>query len=333
MVAHRLLTYLKLAAAGGLLSLLTFTTAHAQTQWPSARPITIVVPYAAGSLPDAFLRPIANELGVRLKVPVVVDNVNGAGGVLGTERVATARPDGYTFVLGVESTVLIAPMIRPSVVRYDGLKDLTPISLMGSSPLVLVARSELGIRNLGELLAHVRTRPTSLSYGTSGMGTSLHLAGEMFNQLAKSNIKHIPYTVSTQIMTDVVGNQLDLAMVPVGSALQFIKAGKVKALGVTSATRTPLLPDVPAMAEVPELKGMNMTVWFGLFAPAGVEKSVVETLNGHIACILATDSMRQRVLDLGTQPTVLDPSAFARFLVQERDKFRALIAQRQIRVE
>jgi len=305
---------------------------NAEPAWPS-RPITIIVPYAAGSLPDAFLRSVGNELGARLNATVIVDNVNGAGGVLGTDRVAHAKPDGYTFVLGVESTMLIAQMVRPATVKYDGAKDFTPIALMASSPLVLVAQPQFPAASLSELLSLLRAQPRRFSYGTSGVGTSLHLAGEMFNQQAHSEIVHVPYSVSTQIMTDVAGNQLDLAMVPLGSALSFIKAGKAKALGVTSATRANLLPDVPAMSEQPALKQMDVTVWFGLFAPAGIDKAIAASMQAQIAAIMGTDAMRRRTADFGMQPSVLDQPEFMRFLVDERAKFRALVSERNIRAD
>lgn len=306
--------------------------ASAQAGWPS-RPITIIVPYAAGSLPDVFARAVANELGTRLNSTVIVDNVNGAGGVLGTERVARAKPDGYTFVLGVESTMLIAQMVRPATVRYDGLKDFTPVALMASSPLVLVAKPEFPAHTLSDLLALLRVQPRSFSYGTSGVGTSLHLAGEMFNQQARAEIAHVPYSVSTQIMTDVAGNQLDLAMVPLGSALPFIRSAKVKALGVTAPARSNLLPDVSAMNELPALGNMNFTVWFGLFAPAGVDKSIGTSVHAHLAAIFGMESIRQRIADFGMQPTVLDQAAFTRFLAAERAKFKSLISERSIRAE
>ena len=316
----------------GLLAFILPLAACAQAGWPS-RPITIIVPYAAGSLPDVFTRAVANELGTRLNNTVIVDNVNGAGGVLGTERVARARPDGYTFVLGVESTMLIAQMVRPATVRYDGLKDFTPVALMASSPLVLVAKPEFAASTLNDLLALLRTQPRSFSYGTSGVGTSLHLAGEMFNQQARAEIAHVPYSVSTQIMTDVAGNQLDLAMVPLGSALPFIRSGKVKALGVTAPARSTLLPDVPAMNELPALGTMNFTVWFGLFAPAGLDKGTATSIHAHLAAIFGMESIRQRIADFGMQPTVLDQAAFTRFLAGEKAKFKSLISERNIRAE
>lgn len=320
------------AGAGSSVGVCAQTLATAPEVWP-ARPLTLVVPYAAGSNPDVLGRFLRAELGRRLKANVVVENVSGAGGAIGTARVAAAKADGYTFVLGVESTILLAPLVRPGTTRYDGLKDLSPVVRVGTAPLVLVGKPELPARNLAELLALMRARPDGLSYGTSGIGTSLHLAGELFMQAAGVNMQHVPYAVSTQIMTDLQGNQLDLAMLPAGSVLQQLRAGKLKAYAVTTAGRSPLLPEVPAAAEQPGIQPLDVSVWFGVFAPAGVPAPVMAQMQQALLTTLSTDEARRRLQELGIEAAPAPADAFARFLVSNRDQFARLIADKKIHLE
>ncbi|RYY77587.1 MAG: hypothetical protein EOO24_44830 [Comamonadaceae bacterium] len=209
---------------------LTALTAAAQPAWPS-KPITVIVPYAAGTSPDVVVRNIGPELGRRLGQQVLVENITGAGGAIGTERAVRSAADGHTLVLGVESTVLIASMVSPSTVKYDGQKDLVPVTLMASAPLVLVGKPALAANTLPELMQMLRANPDKFSYGTSGVGTSLHLAGEIFNQVAGTKLTHVPYRVSSQLVTELAGNQIDLAVLPVGTVAQQIRAGKIKGFG------------------------------------------------------------------------------------------------------
>lgn len=327
-----LLACLMAAGAGSGPGARAQSAAAAPEAWPS-RPVTLVVPYAPGSNPDVLGRYLATELAQRLKGSFIVDNVSGAGGAIGTARAAAAKPDGHTFVLGVESTILLAPLVRPATTRYDGLKDLAPVVRVGTAPLVLVGQPELPARNLAELLALMRATPGGLSYGTSGIGTSLHLAGELFMQSAGVSMQHIPYAVSTQIMTDLQGRQLDLAMLPAGSVLQHLHAGKLKAYAVTTASRSPLLPDVPAAAEQPGVRPLDVSVWFGVFAPAGVPAPVMAQLQQALMATLSTDEARQRLQALGIEAAPAPADAFARFLVTNREQFARLIADKKIHLE
>lgn len=312
--------------------LLSPLASHAQDRWPS-RPIVFIVPFPAGSNPDVFTRLITSELSKRINTPVVIENVVGAGGVIGTDRLVRSKPDGYTFGLGVESTVLLAQLVKPATVKYDGLVDLTPVVLMGTQPLVLIAKPELQVSTMQQLLAYGRTHPNDLSYGTSGIGTSLHIAGELLGIEGRVELTHVPYSNSPQIMTDVASNQLPLAMVPVGSAIQFINGGRFKALGVTSDQRSPHLPNVPAMAELAELKGVNLVVWHAFFAPAGLDKSVNERMQSEIAAILAMPAVNQRITEMGFQISVAHGEPFTRLLLAERSKYRALVTQKNIKAE
>lgn len=322
---------LKQLAAVAALTLHAFA-ASAQSAWP-AKPITVVVPYAAGTSPDVVVRNIGPELGKRLGQQVIVENVTGAGGAIGTDRVVRAAPDGHTLVLGVESTVLIASMVSPTTVKYDGLKDLTPVTLLASAPLVLVGKPGLPAKTLPELMQLLRANPDKYSYGTSGVGTSLHLAGEIFNQVAGTKIAHVPYRVSSQLVTDLAGDQIDLAVLPVGSVAPHIKAGKLKGFAVTSQQRSPALPDVAAMGEVPALKAVDVTVWFGLLAPAGVDTAIVNRLHKELAEILKDPALRAKFGELGMQAIGAGPQPFATFMHEEQKKFARIVRDRNIRAE
>jgi tripartite-type tricarboxylate transporter receptor subunit TctC len=304
----------------------------AQTAWPS-KPITIVVPYAAGTSPDVVVRTIGPEISRRLGQSILVDNTTGAGGAIGTDRVVRSPADGYTFVLGVESTVLIAQMVSPSTVKYDGMKDLVPVTLMASAPLILVGKPSLPANTLEELLKLVRAEPNKYSYGTSGVGTSLHLAGEIFNQVANTRITHVPYRVSSQLVTELAGNQIDLGMLPIGTVAQHIRAGKIKAFGVTSAKRSPALPEAQAMGEIPALKDVDVTVWFGLLAPAGTDAAIVNRLHKETAEVLADPAIKAKFADLGMQVIGAGPQPFAAFMQGEQRKFARIVKDRNIRAE
>jgi tripartite-type tricarboxylate transporter receptor subunit TctC len=306
--------------------------ALAQTAWPT-KPITIVVPYAAGTSPDVVVRTIGPEIARRLGQSILVDNTTGAGGAIGTDRVVRSPADGYTFVLGVESTVLIAQMVSPGTVKYDGMKDLVPVTLMASAPLILVGKPSLPANTLPELLAMLRANPDKFSYGTSGVGTSLHLAGEIFNQVANTHITHVPYRVSSQLVTELAGNQIDLAMLPIGTVAQHVRAGSIKAYGVTSAKRSPALPGVAAMGEIPALKDVDVTVWFGLLAPAGTDAAIVNRLHKETAEVLADPAIRAKFADLGMSVIGAGPQPFATFMQGEQRKFARIVKDRNIRAE
>jgi tripartite-type tricarboxylate transporter receptor subunit TctC len=240
---------------------------EALAQGYPSRAITMVVPYAPGGSVDPVARMFTPKLGERLGQPIVIDNAAGAGGVIGTQKVANAAPDGYTLLFSVESTMVIAKLVTPSTVHYDGLKDFAPISLVGTSPLVLVGKPELPAKNAAELLQLLRSRPGKMNYATSGIGTSLHLAGELINQAAHVDMVHVPYKVGAQIVTDLAGNQIELAVLPLVSVYQPARSGRIKAFGVTDPKRWPTSPEIPSLAEVPDFKGVDVLVWFGLFAP------------------------------------------------------------------
>ena len=318
---------LVIALAGALVA----TAAFGQS-YPT-RPITLVVPYAAGGSVDAVARIVVPKISERLGQSVVIENVAGAGGIVGTQRAARATADGYTLLFSVESTMAIAKLVQPSTVQYDSQKDFVPISLIGTSPLVLAGKKELPANTTDELLKLVRANPGKLSYATSGTGTSLHVAGEMINMEGKVSIVHVPYRVGAQMVTDLIGNQIDLAMLPLVMALPNYRNGNIKVFGTTEPTRSPVAPDLPSLAEHPDLRNVNVTVWFGLFAPAKTEPAIVERLHRAVAAALAEADVRAKLAETGLRLVGNSPTEFAAFLAQEIEKFSAIVKAANIKAE
>jgi tripartite-type tricarboxylate transporter receptor subunit TctC len=305
--------------------------AFAQT-YPT-RPITVIVPYAAGGSVDAVARIMAPRLGDRLGQSVLIENVAGAGGIVGTQRAARATPDGYTLLFSVESTMAIAKLVQPSTVQYDSQKDFSPISLIGTSPLVLAGKKTLPADTTDELIKLLRANPGKFNYATSGTGTSLHVAGEMINIEGRVSMVHVPYRVGAQMVTDLVGNQIDLAMLPLVMALPNLRSGNIKAFGTTEPKRSPVAPDLPSLAEHSDLKNVNVTVWFGLFAPAKTDAAVVTRLHQAVADALQVADVRAKLAETGLRVVGNSPSKFAEFLAKEIEKFTAIVKAANIKAE
>jgi tripartite-type tricarboxylate transporter receptor subunit TctC len=306
--------------------------ASAQQAYPS-RPITLIVPYAAGGSVDVVARVVANALGQKLSQNVVVENVAGAGGVTGTQRAARAEPDGYTLLFSVESTMAIAKLVQPHVVQYDSQKDFAPISLIGSSPLVLVGKKDLPASTIAELMVLLRANPGKYSYASSGVGTSLQVAGEMINIEGKVQMVHVPYRVGSQIVTDLMGNQIDLAVLPLVMALPSYRNGNIKIFGITEPERSSLAPDLPSLAEQPELKNVSMTVWYGLFAPAKVDPAIIDRIYHALAAALREPELQAKLADVNLRVVGSSPAEFAKFLADEITKFAAVVKAANIKAE
>jgi tripartite-type tricarboxylate transporter receptor subunit TctC len=306
--------------------------APAQQPYPS-RPITLIVPYAAGGSVDVVARVVANALGQKLSQNVVVENVAGAGGVTGTQRAARAEPDGYTLLFSVESTMAIAKLVQPHVVQYDSQKDFAPISLIGTSPLVLVGKKDLPASTIAELMVLLRANPGKYSYASSGVGTSLQVAGEMINIEGKVQMVHVPYRVGSQIVTDLMGNQIDLAVLPLVMALPSYRNGNIKIFGITEPERSSLAPDLPSLAEQPELKNVSMTVWYGLFAPAKVDPAIIDRIYRALAAALREPELQAKLADVNLRVVGSSPAEFAKFLADEIAKFAAVVKAANIKAE
>ncbi len=286
------------------LPLFSIGFAHAQAPaWPAAKPITLIVPYSPGGSVDFIARLIATRLGERLKQSVVIENVSGAGGAIGVAKAVAAAPDGYTIVAAPDSTIAIGKLVNPAAYKFDPLKDLVPVGMMNTAPMVLVARPGLGASSYADFVKLAKASPGKTSYATSGVGTVLHLAMELLKQRSGIFVTHIPYRGAAQIATDVIGEQVDTAMLISSGALPgYIQSGKLKALGVTGTTRLSSLPNVPTFDEMPGLKGYSMVAWTGIFAPARTPAPIVARINQELNAVLNEPEVRAKLQDQGALP-------------------------------
>ncbi|MDH7799836.1 MULTISPECIES: tripartite tricarboxylate transporter substrate-binding protein [unclassified Beijerinckia] len=314
------------------LAVAAFQPASAQT-WPT-RPITMIVPFGAGGSADVVGRLIGQKLSEKLGQTILIENVSGAGGLIGTQRAARAEPDGYTILIGVESTMAIAKLIQPNVVQYDGLNDFQPIALIGTSPIAVLARKDFPASTTDELLKLLRANPSKYSFATSGVGSSLHLAGELISLEGKAPMTHLPYRVGSQVITDLAAGHIDLAVLTLVTALPPLRSGQIKAFGIASKDVSPLAPELKPMADDPDLKKVDVSTWFGLFAPARTDPAIVERLNRETNSLLADPAMRARLADLSVQAVSGDtPAAFKSFLASEIEKYGAIVKAANIKLE
>ncbi|MCA0243718.1 MAG: tripartite tricarboxylate transporter substrate binding protein [Proteobacteria bacterium] len=319
------------ASLAALLALLILpTVTHAQPAWPS-KPITLIVPFSAGGNVDTTARLIAQRLQERLKQSVVVENIAGAGGLVGVQRAVQAAPDGHTLVMAFDGPIAITKYINPAAVRFDPSTDLLPVALTTTAPMVLVARNSLGVDSMDALVALARKDPGRLSYATSGVGTVLHLAMEMVKERAKIFAVHIPYRGGAQIASDVIGGQVDLAMMVSVSATPHVQAGRMKALAVTGPQRLPTLPNVPTLTELPLFKGLVVESWTGVFAPKGTPAAILDRLHNEIAAVLAEPEVRAKLADGGAQVGRGDRASFARFIAAEQARFEKIVRAANIK--
>ena len=315
---------------GLLFSLATMLTiplvpsAFAQTPpaWPT-RPITLVVPFPPGGTTDLLARLVAREAGNRLGQSMVVENRPGAGGGIGAATVARAQPDGYTLVMGTLGTQVTNQFIYAQM-PYDSSKDFAPVTLVANSPNVLLVSPKLGISTVTELLAKARQSPGALNFASTSLGGSPHLSGELFNSMAKVDIRHVPYKGSAPAMTDLLGGQVQMMIDNLPSAMGQIKAGTVRALAVTTPERVPLLPNVPTVAEA-GLPGYEVNAWFGLLAPTGTPTAVTDRIYSAVADALAEPGVRSQVEALGAIPVANSPQAFADIIHADTQKWQQVI--------
>ena len=302
----------------------------AQEAYPS-RTITVVVPYTAGGGVDSVARLVAEDLKASLGQSVIVDNVPGASGMTGAQRVARADPDGYTLLLAAAGEIAVNPHLKK--LSYDPQRDLAPIGLVARVPNVLAVGGGTPFRTLDDFIAAAKAAPGTLTYATSGVGNPQHLAGALFDKLAGVETIHTPYRGAAQQIADVVGGHVDATYASLAAILPFIQEGRARAIAVTSAQRLPALPDVPALAEHPGLAGYEVVNWFGLFAPAGTPQPVVDRLNAALRGSLDKPTTRARLEGLGILPSPDTPSEFAAFVSSETSKFGRIIEQAQIKEE
>jgi len=311
--------------------LVLLTTAPAYPQDYPAKPIRIVVPFSPGGVADNSARVVADPLGARLGQQVLVENRPGASGNIGTQTVAQAAPDGYTLLLGFDGTMVINPHVFPKI-PFDTLKDFAPVTKLGDAALILVAHPSVPARNLAEFIAHARARPDPFAYGTSGTGGTPHLAGELLKLRTGIALEHVPYKGGGQAITDVVGGQIPLVFTAIATAQQYVRAGRLVALGVPGATRSAALPDVPTFAES-GLPGFDVSSWTGIFAPASTPRPVIDKLQRELAAVLRTAFVRERYAVLGIEPVGNSPQEFGDQVRADLARWEKVVRAANVRLE
>jgi len=307
----------------------TLDNAWAQSAYP-ARPIRMISPYPPGAVVDTLCRTLASPLGELLGQPIVVENRTGAGGNIGMDVVAKAPADGYTIGMGGIGPNAINPSVYAKM-PFDPVRDFAPITFVASNINVLVVHPSVPARNVQELVAYAKANPGKLSFGSAGRGTSQHLAGELFKQLTGVEMTHVPYKGAGPAVSDLVGGQIPLMFVDISASLGHIRSGKLRALGVTTRERTPLL-DVPTLIEqgIPDF---DVNAWFGLFAPARVPPEILARLNTESAKALRLPATRERLQSVGLSPAPDTPEEFAQFTRNELDRWAKVVKAAHIRAE
>ena len=299
-----------------------FTFAQSAANYP-AKPVRLVVPFPAGGTTDILARAVAQKLSEAWGQQVIVDNRPGAGGNIGSDLVAKSTPDGYTLLMGTVGTHAINPSLYKNM-PYDHVKDFAPVILVAGVPNVLVVNPSLPVHSVSELIAYAKANPGKLNFASSGNGTSIHLSGELFKAMTGVEMTHVPYKGSAPALTDLIGGQVQLMFDNLPSSLPFIRAGKLRALAVTSGARAAALPDLPTLAES-GLPGFEASSWFGVLAPAGTPRDIVAKLNGAIASWLASPAAKEKLLAQGAIAAGGTPDDFARHIDAETSKWAKVV--------
>ena len=294
------------------------------------RPIRLIVPFAPGGSNDIMARLIGQKFGEAFGQQVVIDNRAGASGLIGTDLAAKAPPDGYTLLM-----MSLTLAVNPSLFRklpYDTEKDLLPVTLVASAPLMLVVHPSLPAKSVKELIAHAKANPGKLNFGSGGPGTTPHLAGEMLKTMAGLQMTHVPYKGGGPALADLVGGQIQLMLENIPSTLPFVKGEKLRALGVTGLKRSALVPDLPTLDEA-GLKGYEIVGWNGLFVPAGTPRAIVTRLHGETVKALAQPDMKARLATLGAEGVGSTPEEFKAFVKAEIGKWARVVKQAGLKAE
>jgi tripartite-type tricarboxylate transporter receptor subunit TctC len=308
-----------------------FPAANAQTSaWPS-KPIKYIVPFAPGGVSDGVARLISQALAERLGQAVTVENRAGVSGIIGTQAAARAAPDGYTLMGGTITTHAVNPFFSKNL-GYDPVADFAPVSLVGVVSNVLVVPAESRFNTVAQLIAEMKAKPDSLTYGTAGAGTSQHLSGQLFQSITQTRMRQITYKGGSQAMVDLMGGQIDIVFETVAAARPMMDAKRVKVLGVTSSQRLASLPGVPTLEEAGVPK-FEMQSWQGVFAPANTPKPIVERLGRELAAIIATAAIQEKLRTMGVEPDGRQAEAFSAFQRAEITKWGKVIQDAGIQAE
>ena len=311
-------------------SLFGAALAASAQDWPN-RSIRIIVPFAPGGATDIPARLVAPKLTESLGQPVVIENRTGAGGIIGIQAAAKSDPDGYTMLMATNAEVVMHPTIYPKL-PYDPQKDFIPVSIMLESPMLLVTSASSSFNSLGDIIAAAKAKPGSVTYSTAGTGSTSHVLTEMLAQQAGVQLLHVPYKGGAPASAAAASGEVAFALLNLGSALNFVKGGKAKALAVTSAQRHPNFPDWPTAGEA-GIRNFNEAIWIGMFAPAGVRREVVERMSTELAKALRAPDVRERLVSLGNEPLGTTPEEAAARIKRESPRYSAAIKQANIRAE
>lgn len=301
---------------------------HAQA-WPS-KPVSLVVPFPAGGTTDVLARALAERLSPAIGQPVIVENKPGAGATIGADYVAKAKADGHTLLIGAVHHTIASSVYKK--LPYDFQKGFEPVTVIAMVPNVLVVNARTPAKNVNELVALIKAKPAEASYGSNGNGTAQHLIGTQFQQQTGTRLQHIPYKGSGPLATDLLGGQILMSFDTITPVLPHIKAGKLRPLAVTTAKRSPALPDVPTLQEA-GLKDFDIGTWFGVLAPVGTPKPVLDRLSAEATKIIQSPDFRKRMDDIGAQPVGNSPAEMAAQIRSETDKFSLLVKAGNVTVE
>jgi tripartite-type tricarboxylate transporter receptor subunit TctC len=295
------------------------------------KPIKIIVPYPPGGTTDLLIRLVAPKLSERLQQPFVIENKAGAGGVLGSQIAAKSPPDGYTLVFASVASHAIIPAIqRPP--PYDPLKDFTPLSLLAITPNVFIVNANSPIKSMEDLIALAKNKPGQLSFGSTSLGGSPHMSGELLKNMAKINLLHVPYKGGSPMMMDLLGGQVSLGVDNLPSSIQYIRSGKIRALAVTTSKRWPTAQDTPTMSES-GVPGYESSAWFGLFAPANTPKHVIDVLQKNIQELFKSAEIERLYLDQGAIAVGNSPEEFSKFIDSEMKKWSKVVNENGLKID
>ncbi len=308
---------------------LTASSLTAAQDYP-ARPVSVIVPFSTGSASDVIARILLERMSASAGQRFVIDNRPAAGGAMGTAAAVKAPADGYTLLMGASGPLIVAKVLQPSL-AYEAERDFDPISLYGRLPNVIVVSSKLPIKSLDELVDYLKSKP-GVGYGSVGNGSSQHLAGAFFEQLAGVKMTHVPYRVTSQLQSDLVAGEVPVSFQLLPNVIAALKAGQVRALAVANATRLPALPDVPTAAEL-GVRGYESSAWFGFVVPRGTPRPIIDKLNNEVRTAMADPAVRARFAEFGAEPVTTTPDEFGRFIASEVVKWREIIAKAGIKLE
>jgi tripartite-type tricarboxylate transporter receptor subunit TctC len=297
--------------------------------YPS-RPVTVIVPFSTGSASDVIARIVLEKMSANVGQRFVIDNRPAAGGAVGTAAAAKVPADGYTILMGASGPLIVAKILQPHL-QYDAEKDFQPISMYGRLPNIVVVSTKLPIKSVDELIAYVKGKP-GVGYGSVGNGSSQHLAGAFFEQLAGVKMTHIPYRVTSQLQSDLIAGEVPVSFQLLPNVIAALKAGQVRALAVANATRLPALPDVPTAAEV-GIKGYESSAWFGFVAPRATPKPIIDKLNAAVVAAMGDQAVRARFVDFGAEPVTSTPDELGRYISSEVVKWKDIITKAGIKLE